>query len=224
MNLDINGDERITLFGATGNGKTEYAKWLLREINKVMRVVIIDVKNDWFKQIDRWGKGKEQGTMDRPRLVTKFNAHYLTQVYQADEYDSNLERFFLDILKTGYTFIYIDETEGLCTANSVPLGIRRIWKQGRSLNVPAMVSSQTYSGIPRIFKTQAQKFIAFKVGDEDASDIALKMHIEEVDMLDLKKWEYFFFDSGQDECQEWGGIWCPPLTLEKGHLYASKAG
>lgn len=223
MIFDINGDERLTLFGATGSGKTEFAKWLLREINMKMRVVIIDVKNDWFKQVQRWAKGREQGSMEKPRLVTRFNSHYLTQVYQADEYDSRLEKFFLDILKEGYTFVYIDETEGLCTANSVPLAIRKIWKQGRSLHVPAMVSSQTYTGIPRIFKTQAQKFIAFKVGDEDAPDIAIKMHIEEADMLEMKIWEYFFYDSGVEECQKHGGLWCPPLNLEKRQLYAASS-
>lgn len=216
--IDIAGDERITLFGSTGSGKTKWAIWLLSQISQRMRVVIIDVKMDWFKHIERWGKGKEQGTMDKPRLVTRFNPNYLVQVYQAEEYDSQLERFLLDILRHGYTFLYIDETEGLCTANSVPLGIRRIWKQGRSLSVPAMVSSQTYSGIPKIFKTQAQKFVGFKVGEEDASDIAQKLHIEEVEALSQELWEYYFYDNTKKEFLLNGGKYYPPLDLGEKHV------
>lgn len=215
MQFDIKVSERILLMGKTGSGKTYFSKWFLREISKKMRVAIVDPKMFWLGEKPVWARGREQGTIDKPRLVTRFNPKYMVQVIQPDIYDMDLEKFCLDCMHFRHTYFVLDENEGLATATSVPLGLRKIWKQGRVLNVGAVAGSQTYSGIPKIFKTQAEHFILFRVGEEDADDASNLLHVDVDVVKKLGEYEFIYYNANSKECQATGGIWCPPLRIGK---------
>lgn len=211
MRIDIKPSERIMIMGKTGSGKTEWEKFMLRRIARKMQVVIVDPKMFWLGDNPVWADGKHPGSVDMPRLVKRFNPKYWVQVVQPDEYDSSFEKFLKAILKNKYVYTCFDETDGLCTATSVPLGIRKVWKQGRVLKVGASSGSQTYSGIPRIFKSQAEKFVLFKVGDEDIEDASRLVHVSPEEVANLENYEYIYYDNTSMD----NGIWMPPIELDK---------
>lgn len=199
MKVTIDPSERWILLGKTGSGKTEYAKYMLRIIQQKMPVVIVDPKEFWLGKHPIWEtRKKNPGNIDKPHLVDKFNPKLWVQCYQPDEEDGieELNQFCFQVLKFGNRFIYFDETEGIATAHTVPAGIRKLWKTGRSKGIGAWASTQVPTGIPKIFKSQAEKFVVFKVGAEDVDLAASIGHALKEEVAALGKYEYLFYDSG----------------------------
>lgn len=210
MKLNIDPSERWIVLGKTGSGKSEFAKHLLRQVSQKMPVVIVDPKEYWLGKHPVWAARKEPGTIDKPHLVNKFNPKWRVQILQPDEEDDDrLARMCHDVLKAGNIFIYFDETEGIATANSVPFYLRRIWKTGRALGVGAWVSSQAPTGIPKIFKSQAEKFITFRVGDEDIDLVSSLVHSDKEELRDLGKYEWLYYDTEQQHAE-----WNPPIPFK----------
>ncbi len=202
--IAIDPSERWLILGKTGSGKSEFAKYMLRIVAKKMPVVIIDPKEFWLGKHPVWEtKRKEQGTIDKPHLIDTFNPKWRVQCLQPDtEEDERLAKLCFDVLKHGNVFIYFDETDGIATANNVPLHIRKIWKGGRALGVGAWAATQIPVGIPKLFKSQAEKFVVFKVGDEDTELAATLVHTSQRVVQSLKKYEYLFYDSGSMDTAE----------------------
>lgn len=204
MNLTINASERWIILGKTGSGKTELAKYLLRVVSQKMPVVIIDPKEYWLGAYPKWASRKEAGTIDKPHLINTFNPKYRVQLLQPDpddKEDDRLARLCYDVLRKGNWFLYFDETEDIGTANSVPRHIRRIWKTGRAKGVGAWISTQTPSGIPRIFKSQAEHFIAMKVGQQDNDLVASLVHSTHEQVAALKPYEWLYYNTKMDTAQ-----------------------
>lgn len=212
----IDAHERVNIIGKTGCGKTEWAKYMLREIAKIFPVVIIDPKEHWLGDYPVWETDRRKpGTIDKPHLVRQFNPKFHVQVYQPDEEDDlhGLDKFCIAILKKRNFFVYFDETEGICTANHVPKGIRLVWKTGRAKGIGAWVSTQTPTGIPRIFKSQADKFITMAVGAEDVDIAALIGHALRSDVAVLRDWEWLLYDTKDHE--QTVAEWYPPVPIKK---------
>lgn len=199
------------IMGKTGSGKTEWERMFLRRISSKMPIVIIDPKTFWLGEDPVWASGDNPGTVDCPRLVKSFNPKFWVQCIQPDTCDAKFEKFLQAVMKGKYRYVCFDETDGLCTATSVPENIRRVWKQGRVLKVGASAGSQTYSGIPRIFKSQAEKFVLFRVGDEDIEDAAALVHVHPQIVAELGDYEYIYYDANKME----NGVWMPPIDLEE---------
>lgn len=217
MKLTVDAHERWCILGKTGSGKTEFAKYMLRLVAQKMPVVIIDVKEQWLGDYPEWETDKKQrGTIDKPWLVDEFDPKKWVQVLQPDELgsgDDRLEKLCYDMLKTRNRFIYFDETEGIATANMVPAGIRRIWKTGRSKGIGAWVATQTPSGIPRIFKSQADKFFTFMVGDEDVELASIIGHAGKDEVSELNPFEYYFYDTKDRDMR--AAVWQPPIPFKE---------
>lgn len=213
MELTIDPSERYLFVGKTGSGKTELAKYMLRIVAQSMPVVIVDPKEFWLGAKPKWAARKEPGTIDKPHLVSKFNPRFWVQCLQVDEdkEDKRLEAMCYAILKKKNWFIYLDETEDIATAHSVPRYIRRIWKTGRALNVGAWVSTQAPTGIPKMFKSQAEKFFAMRVGDEDVDTVASIVHAAKEEIRGLGEYEYMFYDNKKMD----SAVWQPPVPFEK---------
>ncbi len=217
MKLTIDPSERWLILGKTGSGKTQFAKHLLRTISQKMPVVIIDPNELWLGKghggrADEWASKKELGTIDKPHLIDVFNPKWRVQCLQPDvdgsEEDSRLERLCYDLLKRGNVFIYFDESEGIASALRVPTYIRRVWKTGRAHGLGAWVSTQAPTGIPKIVKSQAEHFVTFKVGQEDADLVASILHADVEDVLNLGKYHWLYYNTGMDFAE-----WNPPIPF-----------
>jgi len=214
--MHIDPSERWLLLAKTGSGKTELAKYFLREVSKLYPVVIVDPNELWLgkgrgKNPKEWAIGKDLGSIDKPRLVQTFNPKWNVQCIQPDEDDiDKLERLCYDVMKKEDIFIYFDETEGIATATHVPKFIRVLWKRGRAHHVGAWASTQVPRGIPRIFKSQAEHFVVMKVGQEDedfASEIA---HVSEQEIAKLKKYQWYYYNHDMDN-----GVFNPPIPFKE---------
>ena len=210
--ITIDPSERLLILAKTGGGKTEWAKHMLRIVEKSMPVVIIDPNELWLGRgkggrPEDWAQKKEKGTVDKPRLIDAFNPKWHVQCLQPDvdgtDEDPRLAKLCYDILKHGNVFVYFDESEGIATATMVPRYIRRLWKTGRAHNVGCWVSTQAPKGIPRIFKSQAEKFVVFKVGDEDVDFAAALVHAAKEEVAGLGKYEWLFYDNKTMDMAEW---------------------
>lgn len=215
--MRIDPSERWIIIGKTGSGKTEFCKYLLRIVVKKWPVIIVDPKELWLgkgkgRHRKEWAQGKEPGTIDKPHLVIKFNPKFRVQCIQPDDMDEDgrLARLCFTLLRRGDAFIFFDETEGLATANSVPAYLRKIWKTGRAWNIGAWACSQTPSGIPKIFKSQAEHFIVFKVGEEDAELAAELVKVTPNEIKALKRYQWYYYNTDMER-----GELHPPIPLEK---------
>jgi DNA helicase HerA-like ATPase len=215
--MRIDPSERWIIIGKTGSGKTEFCKYLLREVAKKWPVIIIDPKELWLgkgkgRRAKEWAQGKDPGTIDKPHLVRRFNPKFRVQCIQPEDMDEDgrLASLSYRLLKMGDRFYYIDETEGLATATMVPLYLRKIWKTGRAWNIGAWACSQTPSGIPRIFKSQAEHFIVFKVGEQDAELASELVKVTPEEIRALRRYEYFYYNTDMER-----GEWHAPIPLEK---------
>jgi hypothetical protein len=220
MEITIDPSERLIAIAKTGGGKTEWVKYFLREIEKVMPVVIIDPNELWLGrgrggQKSDWAQGKERGTVDKPRLIDEFNPKWRVQCLQPDvdgeEEDPRLPKLCYAVLKHENVFVYFDESEGIATATHVPRYIRRLWKTGRAHNIGAWVGTQAPKGIPRIFKSQAEKFVALKVGDEDVDYVAGLMHATKEEVRSLGPYEWLFYDNKHMDA----AVWNPPVPYQE---------
>jgi DNA helicase HerA-like ATPase len=202
MKLVVDPSERWIIMGKTGSGKSEFAKYLLRIIAEKMPVVIIDPKEFWLGKYPQWEmKRKMPGTIDKPHLIQSFNPKWRVQLLQPDADDPDderLSRLCYDVLKHGNVFLYFDETEDIATAHTIPRHIRRIWKTGRALGVGAWVSTQAPTGIPKIFKSQAEHFVTLKVGDEDIETVAALLHADREEVRGLKPYEWLYYNTRMD--------------------------
>lgn len=220
MQIKIDPSERWLILGKTGSGKTEYVKYMLRIIEKSMPVVIIDPKELWLGK----GKGRKEdwesdkkkpGTIDRPHLINSFNPKWHVQCLQPDvdgaEEDERLISVCNAVFERGNTFVYFDESEGIATATQVPKYVRRLWKTGRAHNIGCWVSTQAPKGIPRIFKSQAEKFVVMKVGVEDIKFSAELVHAMEEEVAELGRFEWLFYDNTEMD----SAVWNPPIPYKE---------
>lgn len=215
VNITIDPSERWLLLGKTGSGKSEFAKYMLRMVSQKMPVVIIDPNETWLGKFPQWEtRRKNPGTIDKPHLVEKFNPKLHVQCFQPDvdgsEPDERLAALCYAILHAENRFVYFDETEGIATATAVPRYIRRIWKTGRAHNIGAWAATQAPAGIPKIFKSQAEKLISFKVGDEDVDRVASLVHVPKDAVASLARFEWLYYDNKIMDVGEWQ----PPIPFK----------
>lgn len=228
MKINIDPSHRWLFLGATGTGKSEGAKYFLRKVAGRYPVVIVDPKEFWLGRNPKWAGRREPGTIDKPRLVEKFNEKLGVQCYQPDVPGGDgplLDEFCYRILdygrKKGGIFVYFDECDGIATANVIPRGLSALWKKGRALEVGAWIGNQTATGIPKIFKSQAETWVVFDVPDpDDRKLIATSTASPHVEVERLPKFHYWYFH--RHDLHE--AVHMPPLDIKNKHKGAREDG
>lgn len=201
---EIRGDQRVTIIGQTGSGKSVLSRFLLEGMReKKWRVVIVDPKHDWMKYLGKtykYAEGKSLGTINSPVLVTEFNPKLAVQIFHPLEWDKQCEAFFKGVIATRDTIVYIDEITQLASAVVVPRELKIIWTQGRSLNIGAWCGTQRPRGIPLMIKDQSEIWFLFRVNSIDDRKV-VKGYLPVEDMPEViarplpKYWFWFWEDS-----------------------------
>lgn len=215
MDIEIKTSQRWLMMGPTRCGKTEFSKFMLRNIAKRMPVFIVDPKHLWLGDNPVWEIDKRKpGTVDKPHLVTRYNKKLWVQVIQPVIYDDNLDKSFNDIIEQKYVYVHTDDNLGLCDANTVPMGFRKICQMGAALHIGFNDCAQTVERIPGIFKSQAENFVIFNMGQvpiEKLKEAANLANVTVDELQDLEEYEYILFQRGKMK----NGLWMPPLELSE---------
>lgn len=152
-------DERITINGRTGSGKSVFGAWLLsRAPFHKMPYVIVDLKgDDLLNGIDR---AKDIGFE-----VPKHPGVYRLRAEVGD--DDGMNGWLTRVLARGSCGIHIDEGY-LLPARSLPF--QRVLAVGRSRRVPVVTLTQRPSWVSRYVFSEADYYVAFDLNDKRDRD------------------------------------------------------
>lgn len=183
-------DERITLYGMTGSGKTVAALWHLsqRDIGR-KPWLILDWKGDEnIAMIDR-AQPIEPG-----EVPTKPGVHVMRPVAEYD--DEAVDKTLYGVHQHGGIGVYIDE------AYMVPKGskpFRALLTQGRSLRIPMIVLSQRPLWMDRFAISEANYHQIFFLADERDRDVVQRFIPYDVTERRLPRWHSYYYDIARDD-------------------------
>lgn len=148
---------RTTIIGPTGSGKTVFAIWLLSTCKtldwKKWPVIVFDFKGDEFiEQIEDIGGATEISVHKPP---PKKPGLYVVRPHPHET--EAVEQFLWRVWANGYTGLYFDE--GYMVGKSKALNA--ILTQGRSKRIPVMILLQRPVLAPRFCFSEAQYYAIF---------------------------------------------------------------
>lgn len=152
-------DERVTINGRTGSGKSVFGAWLLsRAPFHKMPYVIVDLKgDDLLTSIER--------VHDIGFEVPKRPGLYRLHAEVGD--DDGMNRWLDRVLARGGCGIHIDEGY-LLPARSLPF--QRVLAVGRSRKVPVTTLTQRPSWVSRYVFSEADYYVTFDLNDKRDRD------------------------------------------------------
>lgn len=155
--ITIATNERVFICGKTGSGKTFLARYLTKQIK---RLVVLDGKGtlgtpEW--NLDPWNDGidlKDQDKQFRLRAVPPLKAEL------ADYWDSVL----MSCIRAGNITVYIDELYAVCPPNKPPTPtIFACYTRGRELGLGMWASTQRPVWIPLVALSESEHFFVFRL-------------------------------------------------------------
>jgi hypothetical protein len=183
--------QRVSIFGRTGSGKTQFGAWMLSYAPfDVQPYVIVDSKGDDL--LNATDRIKEISLKELP----KFPGLYI--VKPSPEDDSALEAWLRSVWKRGRMGVYIDEAYSIPAQSGLTGAYRALLTQGRSKYIPVISLSQRPAWVSRFVFTEADFYAAFHLND--ARDRATVNAFLPPDALSERSPPYhsFWYDVGQD--------------------------
>lgn len=158
--VDIRANDRIAIFGSTGQGKSQVAKWLFQNIRSPKKV-ILNSKPD-SSLIKTWGQWQSDIQGEVSQGIT-----HIARFFSADQgirgWDDILSHW-----KEGNMLFYFDELPNHATERKWSPHLQQIYQTGRSFGVGSITCAQRPVGIPNFTISEAQHvFIAYTQLEED---------------------------------------------------------
>lgn len=154
-NLEISDDERVTIVGKTGSGKTVLAREFLRAID---RLIVIDSKFN----IDPVAWGAEV-LHDIPKTLPD-QFRYIIRLDDPTLAGDLLLRF-------EDFYLYIDELFAVFpNANAASSGWRGLWTRGRERHIAVWAGVQRPSAIPLVTLSEADHHFVFRLAMAEDRD------------------------------------------------------
>lgn len=163
QNLRLNNDERGSIIGQTGTGKSVLANQLLLA-SKNKRIAIIDPKgmfNYDGEDIEVTGNIRRiiGGKLDK--FIFRPNPDNLTDIDQYNE-------LYKYCYRKGNFLIYTDDVLGIMSRNKYPHYLQVCYQMGRAKNISMLSAFQRPAWLPLFLCSEASKFYLFRltVGDD----------------------------------------------------------
>lgn len=186
--ISITNSERVFLVGASGSGKTELAKRLLKNLN---RVLVIDPKhtfklegfNNGWSFINQFDTNKKNFRLFvRPKLGD----------------DEKLFNLINKLYKKKNVTIYIDELATLTDYFPASMmALSNIARTGREKKVSVWTGTQRPRHIPLIFLTESETFFVFSLRAEADRDHVAGYGGDELKER-IKPFQFWYVKSGKE--------------------------
>lgn len=150
-------NERTTVLGRTGSGKTQLATWLLSISDFHHKPwIIVDFKRDvLLNSVDRIKEiGLHETIPDKPGIFI---------VHPDPDDEDAIENFLRNVWRSEDVGIYFDELYMIPDGK----GFRGLLTQGRSKNIPVISLSQRPAWVPKFVFTEAENFSIFHLQHHD---------------------------------------------------------
>lgn len=202
VTIDLRGSERWLFVGKTGSGKSYLAKGLLREMSRRgWPVVIVDPSAFWMGKNPKWDKG--EGSIERPKLVTRFDPRARVQLYVPSIpgwADPGLDALMAGCMKRGKLVLYFDETNGLVSASQFSPWFARVVTQGRKHELAVWAATQRPTRVPEILLSQAENWAIFRViTPQDRKKIAEYTGSKITAQQRLEPFYWFYWNQQNDD-------------------------
>lgn len=185
-------DERLTIYGMTGTGKTVAALWHLSQRNFLeMPWVVLDFKGDQHI-------GSLEGTKEIPsrhgKAPTTPGIHIARPVPGVD--DEWLDDLLWDVWNRGHMGLYTDEGY-MVGSRSKPFNA--LLTQGRSKGIPMITLSQRPVWLSRFVISEAEFHQVFFLSDEQDRDIVQRFIPYDMTEKRLPRFHSWYYDVPRDK-------------------------
>lgn len=182
-----NNTHRVSIFGRTGSGKTQFGAFVLSEAPFDRQpYVIVDYKGDaLLNSIDR---AIEIGFNDVPRHPGLYVLHA-----EPDDGD-DMERWLRNVWKTENVGLFFDEMYELPGKKA----FRSILTQGRSKHIPAICLSQRPCWIPRFVISETDFIACFHLHDPKDRESVQRLMPQGALEKRLSDYSCHWYDVGRD--------------------------
>lgn len=189
-----NNEQRITLIGRTGTGKTQAALWHLSNFSFAMPWICLDFKND-----DKLNAIEKAQHIEMDfSLSKKDEGLFIVHPHPDDSQGrgSPVDRFLLRMWERGNVGLFVDE----CFVLGDSPALATVLTQGRSIHVPAILCTQRPSWISRYAFSEADFFQVFSLNDvRDKQSVEKFTPIEQEDFDRLEKFQSFYYNVADDD-------------------------
>lgn len=181
MQLRFRTDERVTLVGKTGSGKTTFARCALRGVS---RLLVLDPKGTctWVPEIDRYAlRALRKGRSFQARV------HALTEA----EWDEWMWMAF----EAGDLVVYIDEVYGVVPPGRRSVALNALLTRGREFGIGVWSATQRPAWCPLVVLSEAEWLVVFRLQlKEDRKRVASIMG-EDVEKIKLTGHEFLLYNA-----------------------------
>jgi len=191
--IRIGRNDRVALIGATGTGKTTFARYLVEDPNKRNSVVydakISDAITRWqttqrfYEDFDLLQRSQENRLVFRPSFAESLDAEAQ-------------DAFFEWIYWRRYTRLYIDEATALKGGTNPSFHLQACIARGRERGVSTVIASQRPKRVPLILFSESEHFVVFRLNlMEDRLRVYELTGIDPVEQTTLENYEFFYYSA-----------------------------
>lgn len=189
MLREFDTSERWFITGATGSGKTYFAKYVMASSPSDMPFIFIDSKTDALPEVRKKHKLSEAISLlgrrfrSMPRL-TRLIIDGIEPEKDAEQFNEMCRL----MLKRGYVGLAVDEAY---MTPDVP-HYQRLYTAGRSRHVPILACSQRPIRLPRVCISEATRICSFRL--TDLRDWKILQGCAPFDSSDLPNQAFKYYD------------------------------
>ena len=186
-------DDRATLIGATGTGKTTLARFLVEDKYKRNSVVYDNKPSDaiarWkdtqniYYSFDMVQEAEEERLIYTPPLAETLDAQ-------------KQDNFFAWIYERRYTRLYLDEANALRGGTNPSYHLQACLCRGRERGISVITGTQRPARVPLILMSEAEHFYIFRLNLlVDRQRVFEMTGIGVDEQTDLAQFEFYYYNA-----------------------------